>query len=78
LDPGFLLGGEADLLVAAAGIGDGQDPHGMAATVGAHGAARAMADVAVEQRAAEDLGSGREGSGEFGPGFWDLVIHSNE
>jgi hypothetical protein len=32
----------------------------------------------VEQGAAEDLGGGREGSGEFGTGLWDRLIHSNE
>jgi hypothetical protein len=36
-----------------------------------------MTDVAVEQGAAEDLGGGGEGGGEFGAGIGDqLVFHS--
>ena len=77
LNHGLLLGGEADLLSAAAGIRDSQDPDGMAATIGTNGAAGAVTDSAVEQGAAEDLGGGGEGGGEFGAGIGDqLVFHS--
>jgi len=71
LDAGFLFGGKADLFGAPAGIADCQDPDGMALAFGAHGAAGAMADAAVEQGAAEDLGGGRESGGEFGAGGED-------
>ena len=79
LDQSFLFGGETDLFGAAAGVADGQDPDGMAATVGANGATGAMADLAVEQRAAEDLGGGGEGGGKFGAGVGDpCVFHSSK
>src|SRR3989304_5606413 len=76
LDEGLLFGGETDLLGVPAGIADGQDPHEMALTTSTAGAAGAMADAAVEQGAAEDLGSGGEGGGEFGAGADDdRVFH---
>ena len=76
-DRGYLLSGEADLSGASAGIADGQDPDEMAGALGADGTAGAMADMAMEQGAAEDLGGGGDGGGEFGAGFRDrYVIHS--
>ena len=66
LDQGYLFGGEADLLIAPTGVTDSQYPDEMALTAGTDGAAGAMADAAVEQGAAEDLGSGGEGGGELG------------
>ena len=71
LDHGFLFGGEADLFGTTAGIADGQDPDGVAGALGADGAAGAMANVAMEQGAAEDLGGGGQGGGEFGAGIGD-------
>jgi hypothetical protein len=77
LDPGFLCGGEAELLGASAGIADGQDPDPVAGSAGADGTAGAMADAAMEQGAAEDLGGGGQGGGEFGAGFGDRhVFHA--
>ena len=67
----FLFRGKADLFGTAARIADGQDPDGMAATVGAHRAARAVTDAAVEQGAAKDVGGGGERGGEFGAGIGD-------
>src|SRR5256885_17186016 len=58
LDHGLLCGGEADLFGASAGIADGQDPDEMAGALGADGAAGAMADTAMEQGTAQDLGGG--------------------
>ena len=76
LDQGLLFGGEADLFGAPAGIADGQNPDEVAFAAGADGATGAMADAAVEQGTAEDLGSGGEGGGEFGAGNDDrLLIH---
>ncbi|PYT29655.1 MAG: hypothetical protein DMG57_10945 [Acidobacteria bacterium] len=76
-DSGDLWGGEADLFGASAGIADGQDPDEMAGALGADGAAGAMADMAMEQGATEDLGGGADGGGEFGAGFGDRsVLHS--
>lgn len=69
LDEGLLFGGEADLLVASAGIADGQHPDEMALTASTDGAAGAMAYAAAEQGATKDLGSGREGGSELGSGF---------
>ena len=76
LDEGLLFFGEADLLVAAAGIADGQHPDEMALAASTDGAAGAMADAAVEQRATKDLGSGGEGDSELGAGFEHcLLLH---
>src|SRR6266568_6052434 len=58
LDERLLLCREADLLVASAGIADGQYPDEMALTASTGGAAGAMANAAAEQGAAEDLGGG--------------------
>ena len=66
LDENLLFGEETDLFGAAAGIADGQDPDEVAGAFGANSAARAVTDAAVEQGAAEDLGSGREGGSELG------------
>jgi hypothetical protein len=74
LEYGFLLGGEADLLGASAGIADGQDPDPVAGSAGADGTAGAMADAAVEQRAAEDFGGGGQCGGEPGAGFGDRCM----
>ena len=74
LDKGLLFGGEADLLGASAGIADGQYPDEMALTASTNGAAGAMANAAVEQGAAKDLGSGGEGGSEFGAGVDDLFL----
>ena len=63
LDGGDDLGAETELFGAAAGIADGQHPNGMTFAVGTDSAAGAMADVAMEQGAAEDLGSRREMGG---------------
>ena len=66
-----------DLLGASAGIADGQNPDQVAGSAGADGAAGAMADAAVEQGAALDLGGGGQCSGEFGAGFGDRrVFHA--
>ncbi len=80
LDEGFLFGGEADLLVASTGIADGQHPEEMALAASTDSAAGAMADAAVEQGAAEDLGGGGEGGSEFGAGIEDRLcfIYTNE
>src|SRR5215471_13251486 len=79
LDESFLFGGKADLFGTAARIGDGQDPDGMAVALGAGGAAGAVADSAVEQGAAEDLGGGGERGGEFGAGHGNLrLLHSTK
>ena len=76
LDERLVLCREADLLVASAGIADGQHPDEMALTASTDGAAGAMADAAAEQGTAEDLGSGGEGRGEFGAGFDNrLLLH---
>ena len=76
LDQRFLFGGETDLFVAPAGISDGQYPDEMALTASTDGAAGAMADAAVKQGAAEDLGGGREGGSELGTGVEDrLMLH---
>ena len=72
-DDGFLFGAEADLFGAAAGIGDGQHGNEMTFAAGADGAAGAMADAALEQGAAEDVGGGGEGSGELGEGVEGLA-----
>src|SRR2546427_13043366 len=69
LDEGFLFGGEDDLLVASTGIADGQHPDEMALAASTDSAAGAMADAAVEQGAAEDLGGGGEGGSESGAGI---------
>src|ERR1700693_3068896 len=66
LDNRFLFGTKTDLLGAAAGITNRQDPNGMAISVGTHGTAGAMTNDAAEQRATDDLGGKREGGGEFG------------
>jgi len=65
-DDGSLFGTEADLLGAAAGIGDGQHGDEMALAAGADAAAGAVADAALEQGAAEDVGGGGERGGEPG------------
>ena len=73
----FLFGRKADLFGAAARITDGQDPDQVAGTLRADGAAGAVADAAVKQGTAEDLGSGRELGGKFGAGGEDrFVFHS--
>ena len=73
----LLFGGKADLSGATAGIADSQNPDGMAGAFGANSAAGAVADSAVEQGAAEDLGGGGERGGEFGAGIGDpCVFHS--
>lgn len=74
LDQGLLLGGEADLLGTSAGIADGQNPDEMAFAAGADGTTGAVANAAMEQRAAEDLGGGREGGGEFSSGLDDRFL----
>ena len=49
----------------------------MAGALGADGTAGAMADMAMEQGAAEDLGGGGNGGGEFGASLGDrCVLHS--
>jgi len=76
LDQGLLLGGEADLLGTSAGIADGQNPDEMAFATSTGGAAGTVADAAMEQRAAEDLGGGREGGCEFSSVLDDrLLMH---
>jgi len=76
LDEGLLFFGEADLLVAATGIADGQHPDKMALTSSTDGAAGAMADAAAEQGATKDLGGGGESCSELGAGFDDrLLLH---
>ena len=46
----------------------------MAEALGTGGAAGAVPDVAVDQGAAEDLGGGREGGGEFDAGLGDQFM----
>ena len=76
LDEGLLFLGEADLLVASAGIADGQHPDEMAFTASTDGAAGAMADAAAEQRATKDLGGGGELGSELVAGVNDCrVLH---
>ena len=76
LDKGLLFFREADLLVAAAGIADGQYPDEMALTASTDGAAGAMTDAAAEQGATKDFGSGGEGGSELGAGVDNrLVLH---
>ena len=76
LDHGLLFGREAELLVASAGITDGQYPDEMALTASTGGAAGAMAYAAVEQGATEDFGSGGEGGSELGAVFDNrLLLH---
>src|ERR1700693_2798555 len=71
LDQGLLFFGEADLLVAAAGIADGQHPDEMALAANTDGAAGAMADASAEQGATKNLGGGGEGGSELGAGVDD-------
>lgn len=66
LDHGLLFGAEADLPGASTRITDGQYPDGVALSVGTDRTTGAMADVAVEQRAPEDLGGGWQSCGELG------------
>lgn len=76
-DHGYLFGGKADLLGAAARITDGQNPDAMALAAGTDGTASGMTDGAMEQRAAEDLGGGGQSSGASGAGFTDcFLLHS--
>jgi hypothetical protein len=74
LDEGLLFGREADLPGPSAGIADGEDPDQVAGAAGADGTAGAMADAAVEEGAAEDLGGGGQGGGESGAGLGDGVL----
>ncbi|HKF02424.1 MAG TPA: hypothetical protein VKB49_08915 [Candidatus Sulfotelmatobacter sp.] len=74
LHDGFLFRAKAELSGAATWIPDGQNPDWMALTVGTDGTTGAMADEAVEQRAANDLGGEREGGGEFGAAAKDGVL----
>lgn len=73
-DHGYLRGRKAELLGAAARITDGQNPDAVALAAGADGTAGGMTDGAMEQRAAEDLGGGRESGGELGAGFVDRIL----
>jgi hypothetical protein len=67
---------ETDLTNDAAGITDGEDGDGMAFAAGAFGAAGAMADSALEQRAAEDLASlGKLGEAAFAPLDDPFMVH---
>src|SRR2546423_1761405 len=75
LNGGDDLRAEAKLFGAAAGVGDGQDPDGVTLALGADRATGTVADVAMEQRAAEDFSRGREMSGEFGAGLDDLLLN---
>src|ERR1019366_1327384 len=51
----------------------------MLSSAGADGTAGAMADAAVEQGAAQDLGGGGQGGGQLGAGFGDgYVFHAYE
>jgi hypothetical protein len=61
LDHRFPFRTEADLLGVTTGIGDGQHGDQMTLAVGADSAAGAMADTALKQGAAEDVGGGWEG-----------------
>src|SRR5580692_3868399 len=73
-DHGYLFGGKADLLGAAARITDGQNPDAVALAAGADGTAGGMTDGAMEQGAAEDLGGGGESGGELGAGLADRFL----
>ena len=71
-----LLLRETDLANDAAGIADGEDRDRMALAAGAFRAAGAMADGALEQRAAEDLaGLGEMGEEAVTPADDLLMIH---
>jgi hypothetical protein len=73
-DRGDLMGAEGELFDAAAGVADGKDPERMALAASADGAAGGVADMAVEQGAAEDLGEGGQGGGEFGAGGQSVCL----
>ena len=72
LDGGDDLGAEADLLGATTGVTDGQHPNRVTFAVGTDRAAGTMTDVAMEQRAAENLGGGRDLGNEFGSSVNDF------
>ena len=79
LDEENLIGAKTDVLDAAAGIGDGEDPNEMAVAVGANGTTGAVANVAFKERAAEDLVGGRKRRGEQGAGVWrGAVFHISQ
>jgi hypothetical protein len=76
LDDRLLFGAKAELSGAAARITHCQNPDGVALTFRTDGTTGAMADEAMEQRAADDLGSEWEGRGEFGAPAKDrFLIH---
>ena len=65
LDHLALLGTDTELTIAASGVGDGENQHLMALSCPAAGAALAMEDVAFQQRSAQYLLRGRQGSGDL-------------
>jgi hypothetical protein len=68
--------GDTDLFRLAARIAHGEDPDGMAAATLAFGTAAAMADEAMQQRAAEDLIARRQVGQELAAGADRvLVLH---
>lgn len=76
LDDRLLFGTQAELPGATARITDCQHPHRVALSSGTDGTTGAMADEAVEQRSTDDLGSEREGGGDFGASAKDgFLIH---
>jgi hypothetical protein len=66
--------GETDLTNDAARVADGEDGDGMAFATGAFGAACAMANKALEQRAAEDIAGLRETGEEAVTSLDDLLM----
>src|SRR5512141_1292371 len=73
---GDLLRRQAELANDAAWISDGENGNGMAFTAGAFGTTGAMADGALEQRAAQDVGGLWEASQEAVAAEDDLLsIH---
>jgi len=71
-----LLLGKTDLANDGAGVADSEDGDGVALAASAFGAAGAMANGALEQGAAEDLGSVGEASEEAVAALDDpLLIH---
>jgi hypothetical protein len=72
----LLFGAKAELSGAAARTTNGQNPDWVALAGRTDGATSAMADEAVEQRAADDLGGEWEGSSEFSTPAKDrFLIH---
>lgn len=71
-----LILGETDLANDAAGVANGENSDGVTLATGALGAAGAVADGALEQRAAEDIaGIGKTGEESAAALDDPLLIH---